>query len=103
MPVLELREKLDQAHELLRQAQGMPEGERLWLLTLAWSQLHEAAGALETTGAMPPVRATPRRRSRHRGSPATTRGAGAPSIVLNACTPSSAGGGTSPPRPPGPG
>ena len=37
MSVLELRAKLDQAHELLRRAQGVPEGDRLWLLTLAWA------------------------------------------------------------------
>jgi len=38
--------KLARARELLELAQRAPEGEQLWLLTLAWSQLQEAAEAL---------------------------------------------------------
>ena len=79
MPVRELRAKLDQAHELLRRAQGVPEGDRLWLLTLAWAQLHEAAGALETIGATPsrpdhPEAAAMGRRDGHNTPPRTQTG-----------------------------
>ena len=40
-------EKLGTARKLLEQAQRAPEGERIWLLTLAFSQLQEGAEALE--------------------------------------------------------
>jgi hypothetical protein len=39
-------EQLAMARDLLERAQRTPEDERLWLLTIAWSQLHEAAEAL---------------------------------------------------------
>jgi hypothetical protein len=44
----EVRERLATAHELLERAQQTPEGERLWLLALVWSQLHEAAEVLDS-------------------------------------------------------
>ena len=57
--MLAVREKLDRAHELLRRAQQGPEEERLWLLTLAWAQLHEAASAMESSREVPPRTAYP--------------------------------------------
>ena len=41
-----IRKRLAAAHDLLARAQRTPEVERLWLLTLAWAELHELADAL---------------------------------------------------------
>jgi 16S rRNA (guanine527-N7)-methyltransferase len=50
-----LTDKLTAARDLLERAQRTPEGDRLWLVTLAWSQLQEVVEALEAerTGRAP--------------------------------------------------
>jgi hypothetical protein len=57
---------LREAEGLLRRAQGAPEAERLWLLTVTWQLLHEIAADLAAQQAAPPATITTAiRRSSH--------------------------------------
>ena len=54
-------EKLEAARELLERAQHVPEGERLWLVTLAWSQVREIADEIGRSTSHPATTSIARR------------------------------------------